>query len=98
VFGTLKGRRFHRQTDSNKNFFFYTGIQKLVERCEKCIAKDGDYMERWHLIWICIYDVQLNITQFALTYWSPYIFWDHCECSIKTWVEVALINFMILSF
>jgi hypothetical protein len=26
--------------------FFFTRIQKLVERCEKCIAKDGDYVEK----------------------------------------------------
>jgi hypothetical protein len=61
VFGTLKealrGRRFHRQTDEVKETvqfwlrqqaqsFISIGIQKLIERCEKCIAKNGDYVEK----------------------------------------------------
>jgi hypothetical protein len=81
VFGTrkeaLRGRRFHSDDemkkavhsvfDNKQKLFFSTGIQKLVERCEKCIAKGGDYVGKLHLTWICIYDVHLNITQFAST-------------------------------
>jgi hypothetical protein len=52
----LRGRRFHSDDEVKETVHFWfrqqaqtfisTGIQKLVERCEKCIAKDGDYMEK----------------------------------------------------
>jgi hypothetical protein len=72
-----RGQRFHSDDEMKETVFFWlqqqaksTGIQKLVKKFEKCIAKDGHYVEKQHLIWICIYDVHLNrsITQFALTY------------------------------
>jgi hypothetical protein len=50
----LRGRSFHGDGEVKETVqfrlrqqaksFFSTGIQKLVERCEKFIAKDGDYM------------------------------------------------------
>jgi histone-lysine N-methyltransferase SETMAR len=57
VFGMLKealqGRRFHNDDEVKQavhfwlrqqaKTFFSAGIQKPVKRCEKCIAKDGDY-------------------------------------------------------
>jgi hypothetical protein len=60
MFGThkeaLRGRRFDRDDEVKKTVHFWLrqhaetcfsiGIQKLVERCEKCISKDGDYMEK----------------------------------------------------
>jgi hypothetical protein len=38
--------RVHFCLQNQARTFFSTGIQKLVERCEKCIAKDGDYVEK----------------------------------------------------
>jgi hypothetical protein len=68
--------RWRRQCISgfdNNQKFFSTAIQKLLERCEKCIAKDSDCVEKLHLTWICIYDVHVNVTQFVLTYWCLYV-------------------------
>ena len=30
--------------------FFSAGIQKLVERYNKCIVLQGDYVEKWYLL------------------------------------------------
>jgi hypothetical protein len=58
VFGTLKealqGRKISQQRRggdsaflaSTKKKLFFTEKQNFVERCEKCIAKDDDYMEK----------------------------------------------------
>jgi hypothetical protein len=72
VFGTLKealrGQRFHSSDKMETVHFwlrqqaetsFSAGLQTLVETCEKCIAKDSDYMEKY-LTWICMYDVHLT--------------------------------------
>ena len=33
-------------TDQPKTFFFSDGIKKLVQRCKKCIEKQGDFVEK----------------------------------------------------
>jgi hypothetical protein len=63
VFGPLKdalrGRRFgnddelkealHSWLTAQPKTFFSDGIKKLVQRCEKCVEKKGDYVEKWHI-------------------------------------------------
>jgi hypothetical protein len=39
-------RRCNSGFDNKQKLFFSAGIQKLVERYEKYIAKDGDYVEK----------------------------------------------------
>ena len=62
LFGPLKdalrGRRFtsdkgvkevvHEWLAAQPKTFFSEGIQKLLERWNKCIAKHGEYIEKWY--------------------------------------------------
>jgi len=38
----------HQWLRTQPKTFFADGIKKLVGRWEKCIAKQGDYIEKWH--------------------------------------------------
>jgi hypothetical protein len=52
----LRGRRFWNDDEvkeavlfwltAQPKTFFSDGIKKLVQRCEKCIEKKGDYIEK----------------------------------------------------
>jgi hypothetical protein len=55
--GTLRGHHFASDQEFKevvhawlftqpKTFFFSEGIQKLVSRWTKCVAKEGDYVEK----------------------------------------------------
>jgi hypothetical protein len=50
VFGSLKdalrGSGAFLADGTTKNIFFSDRIKKLVQRCEKCIEKKGDYVEK----------------------------------------------------
>jgi hypothetical protein len=46
LIATTRRRRGWISGFDNKQNFLSTGIQKRVKRCEKCIAKDDDYVEK----------------------------------------------------
>jgi histone-lysine N-methyltransferase SETMAR len=40
----------HQRLRAQRNTFYYDGIKQLVGHWEKCVEKQGDYVEKWCIL------------------------------------------------
>jgi len=65
----------HTRQQEQPKSFFSAGIQKLVERYNKCIVLQGDYVEKWYVKLLTVTSIKAVKSILPLFFILPRVFW-----------------------
>jgi len=85
----------HTRPQEQPKSFFSAGIQKLVERCNKCVELQGDYVAKWYVKLLTVTSIKTVKCILPLLFDSP-PYMHYLEYLLQNFINFRLLRRIVI--